>query len=688
MNSRALRGSSDPDPDYIANLATKLSQLSTTEEKLAAVSANLRAQPVVPIAGLRSGGGNASDPLAVRAATGGGQSAQFAELLGRHGLMPGFLETVMKSAAERVKVLERAPCAHVVPDMKWACPKEGKLACSKCKLVGYCSKDCQSKHWKVHKSDCNDPIRSPSWAPAWVEEGRPPAFMGGEQARTDRFWFLKKERLAFGMHLWGNIPAMDILKLSHNEGMTNQDFSLAFVASGDIRNLVRTVNGLPADYSGELNILLNDREPIIVLRNIVLLQLLGTIPDHTRAAEIALHYWYSAFVPFEYNLQMQTAMRELIEQMGKDMSLFSALGSRGTLSGEIVPEVLASLISMIKAPYQIGDASNELHRVRFAPSRRDFLHRHYCRLEPSHRLAFLEFRRFGLVLPFGAENGHFNTPNRLLFSPSCEWLQTDHANPLDSWEIPAVLDAGKAHGAQRADIYGCLYFYLSEQLREFAERLGRFRINVQMFSKDASVLSEEIRSGALAPSGVSPTRRFDRIEVSNILDAEYVGIPQVLSDWGPLLSESEHATLVGYCMNWPARQEGADINTADPGLVKKLMKRVEEKNAISRPSRTDSISDVMRKTAIAMSHTSSMNALYDNSKAFEKYLAVHGVAEALRRTGLKLKEKHTIVPHRLLAPLDGPPSALPVFPDKESWYLNVGVGISPWTERFLEVART
>jgi len=591
----------------------------------------------------------------------------------------------MKRDADKVKALERAPCANVVPEQRWGCPNEGKLACSKCKLVGYCSKACQSRHWKVHKSDCNDPIRSPNWSPAWVEEGRPPSFAGGE--RMDKLWFLKKERLALGMHLWGNIPAMDTLNLRHNEGVTNQDFSLAFVASGDIRNIIRTVNGLPADYSGELNILLNDREPIIVLRNIVLLQLLGSIPDHVRAAEIALHYWYSAFVPFEYSLQMQAAMRDLMEQMGRDMTLFSALGSRATLSGEVIPDVLAELISMIRSLYQIGDASNELHRVRFAPSRKDFLHRHYCRLEPSHRLAFLEFRRFGLVLPFGAENGHFNTPNRLLFSPSCEWLQTDHANPLDSWEIPDIIEVGKAHGAQRADIYGCLYFYLSEQLRTFAERLGTFRINFQLFCKDASVLSREIQSGALAQHGVPSTRRFDRIEVSNILDAEYVGIPKVLSDWGPLLSENEHATIVGYFMNWPARQEGADINTAEPGLVKKLMRRVEEQSQLPRPSSMDSMSDAMRKMAIAMSHANSMTALYDNSKAFERYLATHGMAAALHRSNLKLKQKHTIVPRRALAPLEGPPNSLPVFPDKESWYLNVSVGMSPWTERFLEFVR-
>jgi len=34
------------------------------------------------------------------------------------------------------------------------CGKEGTNACSKCKRVGYCSKVCQTAHWKVHKQLC------------------------------------------------------------------------------------------------------------------------------------------------------------------------------------------------------------------------------------------------------------------------------------------------------------------------------------------------------------------------------------------------------------------------------------------------------------------------------------------------------------------------------------------------------
>jgi len=63
--------------------------------------------------------------------------------------------------------------------------------------------------------------------------------------------------------------------------------------------VVRTINELPSDYSGELTIILNDREPMIVLRNMLLLMILGTMPKEIgipRAADVALQNWGSTFI--------------------------------------------------------------------------------------------------------------------------------------------------------------------------------------------------------------------------------------------------------------------------------------------------------------------------------------------------------------------------------------------------------
>jgi hypothetical protein len=170
--------------------------------------------------------------------------------------------------------------------------------------------------------------------------------------------------------------------------------------------------------------------------------------------------------------------------------------------------------------------STDLPFGRFEPSRIDRHHRRYCRLQPSHRLSELEFRRFCLVLPFGAANNNFSTPNKFLFSPKGEWLQDDLASPLGSWKyvrglffsrarafifktcsIEDVVKAGKAHGAQSVDLYGCLYFYLSDQLRMFADRLSKFRISFCIFDRDARDLAKDLRAGELISHG--PLRTYD-----------------------------------------------------------------------------------------------------------------------------------------------------------------------------------
>ncbi|KDQ11252.1 hypothetical protein BOTBODRAFT_57568 [Botryobasidium botryosum FD-172 SS1] len=657
-------------------LAEKLSHLSTTEEKEAAVSTVLG----------DAGPFDLFSPTSFLDDIG-----RMMDLLKQHGLAePNSLERIYRASEAKEKggrILmphNRAPCANVNPAKAWGCPNEGKLACGRCKLVGYCSKACQTSHWRTHKSDCNDPIRSPDWSPAWVLEGRSPSFMGGNANEYYENWVHNLDKLAIGLHLWGNVPAIDVLNLSRNERTSVQDFSLAFIASGDIRNVVRTINELPPDYSGKINILLNDREPIIVLRNLVLLLLCGGIFDKAHAAELALHFWYSAFVPINYAIQLQPFVASFAQHVKEDMSFSLPLNSRSTMSGALTPSVLGHLFTMLQSKYGISEANQEINRVRFAPSRQDRHHRQYCRLEPSHRLAFLEYRRFGLVLPFGARNDHFSHPNQLLFSSECEWLQDDLANPLESWDIPSVVAAGKAYGALRADIYGCLYFYLSDQLRSFAERVGRFQINFQLFCQDASVLSDGIRSGAHAQHGVPATRLYDRIDVSNILDAEYLGIPRVLADWSPLLRKSETATVVGYCMNWSMQQAGGSINTAGKGVIGNLAAKLMKQGRIYGVSNTSSVPSVSRTMRMTLGYLNSMNAMYESSGAFEEYLEKKGMAEALHRTKLKRKQKHTIVPHRLCGPLDGPPSALPLFPDEESWYLNTCVGFSLWTERFLE----
>jgi len=341
----------------------------------------------------------------------------------------------------------------------------------------------------------------------------------------------------------------------------------------------------------------------------------------------------------------------------------------------------------------LDEVQREYDRVRTAPSREDFRERMYAQLRPSHRVAFQEYRRFGIVFPFGAVNAHFNTPNVSLFSLDGTWLQTDYADPLEGWDLNAVIAGGKAHGAKTEDIYGCLYFYLSDQLRLLVERIQKFNISFIALGFEASMLSQVILDNKLAPYGVPASIRFDRVEVSNIMDDNYVGIDGVLTAWGPLLAENPCATILGYFMNWTALgQPDGHVSNAGRDVYKELIVRLFKEGKCSPPQksqnknrRTSAADDMLN---ITLQASQVIQAVYDNSQPFLKFLRKRRLNAILLKTNLFRKKVHTIIPHRISAPLSGPESALPEFrDDDDSWYCDTKLHSYTWAERFVEFGR-
>jgi hypothetical protein len=148
--------------------------------------------------------------------------------------------------------------------------------------------------------------------------------------------------------------------------------------------------------------------------------------------------------------------------------------------------------------------------------------------------------------------------------------------------IATIIETGKAHGAHSEDIYGCLYFFLSKQLRTLAHRLRKFSSSFTVLNFDARLLPQLIRDNVGGGLNLPSSIRFDRIEVSNILDFNYVGIHDVLTLWAPFLQESRKAAIIGYFMNWavsgksklPGRACMAGKGVVE-GLLSKVMAREE-----------------------------------------------------------------------------------------------------------------
>ena len=231
------------------------------------------------------------------------------------------------------------------------------------------------------------------------------------------------------------MAAIDCLNVAANEGLSasTTDFKLCFAgeplffaiklipyestASGDIRNLVRTVNSLPDDYSGKCDILFNDRDPIVVNRNFIFLYtLLNPIAPIPGAAELVLHLMYSAALsPQAYSQLCICASMVLGSSLDDEKPLadehFSVRG-RGGLHVVFEQDVLKEFLKMPLSNYRLEDAIKNMRSAMFHPSRVDYRDRHLAGLKPAHRVAWNHHRQTGVLAPFSAKTSHLTEPNR------------------------------------------------------------------------------------------------------------------------------------------------------------------------------------------------------------------------------------------------------------------------------------
>ncbi|KAJ6197800.1 hypothetical protein J3E72DRAFT_375270 [Bipolaris maydis] len=172
----------------------------------------------------------------------------------------------------------------------------------------YCSKECQTADWSRHKKGCKSPFMKGTWEPEWHRNSHQPAFIS-EGPLLAMFGNRK--------YLWGNMPALDILQLQNNEGgtcATSHDFNLLFAASGDLRNVIKTIVGLPEGYQGECVAVLNDMDFIIVARNAIML-LIALQFEHDIAVPMIIHLWYSALLPRVMVQAIQSTILPMIEHV-------------------------------------------------------------------------------------------------------------------------------------------------------------------------------------------------------------------------------------------------------------------------------------------------------------------------------------------------------------------------------------
>lgn len=192
------------------------------------------------------------------------------------------------------------------------------------------------------------------------------------------------------------------------------------LASGDPRNVFKTIASLPQSYVGKPFVVINDMDFDVVARNLIMLLLSLTIADEQEAIQTVLHVWYSAFIR-PVDLQRIQALHPLI----KDVCTKIASRGSGSLQAKTFTFGPSSLRVVLKKEHwkilltflcppkglTIEKARRGRLAVTMAPHRLDYLHRDLALQQPEHRICKERFREDGILLPFSQSRDDFTVPN-------------------------------------------------------------------------------------------------------------------------------------------------------------------------------------------------------------------------------------------------------------------------------------
>ncbi|KAG8905178.1 hypothetical protein FRC01_008440, partial [Tulasnella sp. 417] len=538
------------------------------------------------------------------------------------------------------------------------------------------------------------PYASKDWVPSYEKEGRPPAYF------TMDDWETMPVIPGFGTdrnYFWGNIPARDMLNTPINEGdsIKNLDLNLCFagtaflqlhdaprltfsgrLASGDPRNVIKTLNGLPLDYSGRCTLVVNDYHPQVAIRNLVILGMLldPSGPPIELAAEAVLHTLYSTSLTSSQYGMVEKWM-ELVGKFGQRRS--QPFNGKLEFNSDAAlawwyPEQVASLLHLIKAAsYSKVQGEADRRRVMISPQRLDYRETYFIKLRPRHRIAYSHWLDTGILLPFGQPVDSFDKPNRLLYSEHGEWLLTDHDSPVFAWDPLEVEKTRKEMGLPEEDYFGSLFFHITQELMNFISRARRFNLSVHLFSVDLNLLPQVLD----ATMEGTQKLMFDRVEASNVMDT--TGPSSIISAWGPRLNRrNRNAALLMYSMNYYTKVKGGLITSQPPEKYRKMMMDLSaylgnQKNRTS-PNMA-SMHSIMQDT----------EAFFDTRPAFMEYLRQQGVPYACKEAKVRQRKIPRILPARIgvgLRDYDSPKITI----TPEEFYFIGDVSYPTWYERFVE----
>ncbi|KAI8713033.1 DUF4470 domain-containing protein [Fusarium sp. LHS14.1] len=462
-----------------------------------------------------------------------------------------------------------------------------------------------------------------TWVPTWSVKGRQPTF--GREGYVTPF--------ATHKTIWGDVPALDILRLGQNEGVQyHKDLAILFATSGDLRDVIKTVTSLPRTFRNDLTIIINDNDLDIVARNIILLltALLSAKPED--AAIRMIHIWYSAFIrqsdlEFLHGVVRPNIQRVCSNLEGDDSKrLHTATFSTGAYSTVHIALPKKSWFALLKyfevpEGLTLDQARQARTAVTLPAGHIDYIEHNYFMLLPAQRICWHRFRLDGVLLPFGASRKPFDTPNPTLFH-SAHWPYRGDLQPSHGWGFGEVIRMST--GEASMDHYGKLFYYLQGVFVKFSRDVRSRNLYFRLYNQDIQHLAGKLE-----------TQFFARIELSNLSEERHTEADLVSRCLVPLLqvqTMNPYATLI---MRF-TKAVWAQINASYevPALAK------------CAPTMATLIPQVVmpphERDPVVSKFLLGMGLIIDVDILFDKYLD-SSQSHRMNCESMAVKEKHTIV---------------------------------------------
>lgn len=204
----------------------------------------------------------------------------------------------------------------------------------------------------------------------------------------------------------------------------------------------------------------------------------------------------------------------------------------------------------------------------------------------------------------------------------------DSADPREGYSWDEIDLLIQNYIVSSNDKYGQLYLVLREQLEIFRNQCRK---------REVSYVSTCVNVTNLRSAFIEYNRkdvRFDRIEVSNIVDGGYVGVEGTLAAVGPLLRENNpYAAVVSLFMNAVHLVQQSRSRQVFPDLAA---------TAIAYLPRPLQLHNIFDPRVIQFTTTAEYCSPW--ADWFDEYFESFQLKEEARKHGFKAREKHTIVP--------------------------------------------